>query len=53
MTVRQRILAIRLLEKQNRAPEYAKRIGVSVRMNKAPEKPSIIQRKAVIISEKE
>lgn len=45
MTVRQRILAIRLLEKQCKAPEYANRIGVSVRMKKAPEKQCIIQRK--------
>lgn len=30
MTVRERILAIRLLEKQERNPEYAKRIGIQV-----------------------
>ena len=28
MTVRERILALKLLEKQERYPEYAKRIGV-------------------------
>jgi hypothetical protein len=46
MTARQRILAIRLLEKQSKAPQLAKQIGVSVRMEKAPVKPSVIQRKA-------
>lgn len=30
MTVRERILAIRLLEKQERDPEYAQRIGIQV-----------------------
>ena len=30
MTVRQRILALRLLEKQERNPKYAKRIGIQV-----------------------
>lgn len=34
MTVRQRILALRLLEKQERNPEYAKRIGIQVSMVK-------------------
>ena len=34
MTVRERILALRLLEKQERCPEYAKRIGVRVIMVK-------------------
>jgi len=28
MTVRERILAIRLLEKQEQLPEYAERIGI-------------------------
>ena len=46
MTARQRILAIRLLEKQSKAPQLAKQIGVSVRMEKAPAKPPVIQRKA-------
>ncbi len=32
MTARERILAIRLLEKQEQAPEYAQRIGVQVSM---------------------
>jgi hypothetical protein len=32
MTVRQRILAIRLLEKQMQNPEYAAGIGIQVRM---------------------
>ena len=30
MTVRERILAIKLLEKQERNPEYAKQIGIRV-----------------------
>ena len=31
-TVRERILALKLLEKQERNPEYAKRIGIQVDM---------------------
>ena len=38
MTVRQRILALRLLEKQERNPEYAKRIGIQVSMVKKDSK---------------
>lgn len=39
MTARERILALRLLEKQERSPEYAERIGIQVRMlEKDPEK---------------
>ena len=34
MTVRGRILAIKLLEKQERNPEYAKRIGIQVNLIK-------------------
>lgn len=34
MTARERILAIRLLEKQERNPEYAKQIGIQVSMTK-------------------
>lgn len=34
MTARARILAIRLLEKQERSPEYAKQIGIRVSMTK-------------------
>ena len=34
MTVRERILALRLMEKQERCPEYARRIGVRVTMVK-------------------
>ena len=33
MTARERILAIRLLEKQERSPEYAKRIGIQVKIS--------------------
>ncbi len=32
MTVRERILAIKLLEKQEKNPEYAKQIGIQVSM---------------------
>lgn len=32
MTARERILALRLLEKQERSPEFAKRIGIQVSM---------------------
>lgn len=35
MTARERVLAIRLLEKQERRPEYAKKIGIQVQMKKA------------------
>ena len=39
MTVRARILAIRLLEKQERNREYAKRIGIQVSIiSKDPKK---------------
>ena len=34
MTARERILAIKLLEKQERDPEYAKQIGIQVNMKK-------------------
>ena len=34
MTVRERILALRLLEKQEQNPEYAKRIGIQVNVMK-------------------
>ena len=32
MTVRERILTIKLLEKQERRPEYAQRIGIQASM---------------------
>ncbi len=39
MTARERILSIRLLEKQEYNPEYAKHIGIQVSMiNKNPER---------------
>ena len=39
MTVRERILTLRLLEKQKQQPEYAKRIGIQVNiMIKDPKK---------------
>ena len=34
MNVRQKVLALRLLEKQKRNPEYAKRLGVEVAVSK-------------------
>lgn len=34
MTARERILAIKLLEKQKRNPEYARRIGIQVSIAK-------------------
>ena len=34
MTARERILAIKLLEKQERNPEYVRRIGIHVSMEK-------------------
>ena len=34
MSVRERILALRLLERQKHHPEYADRIGIQVRMIK-------------------
>ena len=39
MTAKERILALRLLEKQEQSPEYAKRIGVQVSiLEKGPKK---------------
>lgn len=39
MTARERILALRLLEKQEQFPEYAKRIGIQVSiLEKDPKK---------------
>lgn len=34
MTVRERILAIKLMERQERKPKYAERIGIQVSMVK-------------------
>lgn len=34
MTVRERILAIRLLEQQEKNPEYLKKLGVHIEINK-------------------
>ena len=39
MTARERILALKLLEKQEQRPEYARRIGIQVTMmNQDPNK---------------
>ena len=39
MTARERILALKLLEKQEQNPEYARRIGIQVNMlTKDPKK---------------
>ena len=35
MTVHERILAIRLLEQQEKNPEYLKELGIRVNMNQA------------------
>lgn len=34
MTAKERILALRLLERQARSPEYAKRIGIRVKLSR-------------------
>ena len=34
MTVRERVLAIKLLEQQKKKPEYLKKLGVQITMNK-------------------
>lgn len=41
MTARERILAIKLLEKQERNPEYAKWIGIQVSMVKKDSKDKV------------
>ena len=42
MTARERILAIKLLEKQERNPEYARRIGIQVSITqKDPKKAEV------------
>lgn len=38
MTVRERMLALRLLEKQEKNPEYARKLGVQVKVSKKVEK---------------
>lgn len=38
MNVRQRILALRLLEKQKKNPEYAKKIGLEVKLKEKEKK---------------
>ena len=45
MTAKERILAIKLLEKQERNPEYANRIGIQVSMVKKD--PKIMEVKIV------
>ena len=45
MTARERILAIKLLEKQERNPEYARLIGIQVSMEKKD--PKIMEVKNV------
>lgn len=36
MTVQERILALRLIQRQESAPDYMKRLGVSVQMEHRP-----------------
>ena len=38
MSVRERILALRLLEKQKKNPEIAKQIGIEIKMTEKNEK---------------
>lgn len=38
MTVRERVLALRLLEKQKKNPELAKRLGINIKMVAKTEK---------------
>lgn len=38
MSPRQRILALRLLEKQKKHPEFIKRLGVEVKVNESNKK---------------
>ena len=38
MSVRERILALRLLEKQKKHPEHVKQIGIEVKMKEKREK---------------
>ena len=45
MTARERILAIKLLEKQERKPEYAEQIGIQVSIEKKD--PKIMEVKNV------
>ena len=45
MTARERILAIRLLEKQEKNPDYANRIGIQVDM--AKKDPKVMEDKNV------
>ena len=45
MTVKERILAIKLLEKQERRPEYAQRIGIQVKITK--KNPKVMENKNV------
>lgn len=39
MTVQERILALRLVEQQERNPDYMRRLGVSVQMEHRPAFP--------------
>ena len=38
MTAKQRVLTLRFLEKQKKNPEYAKQLGVDVKVNSKNEK---------------
>ena len=42
MSVRERILALRLLEKQKKHPEHAKQIGIEVKIKEKTEKKNEI-----------
>ena len=43
MTVRERILAIKLLEKQENNPEYTKQLGIQMRMVKKKRKATEVK----------
>lgn len=38
MTVRERVLALRLLEKQNKNPELAKQLGIEIKIEERQKK---------------
>ena len=44
MTVRERILALRLLEKQKKNPELAKQLGINVYMKKKGKKDDFCEK---------
>ena len=41
MTVRERVLALRLLEKQKKNPELARQLGINIKMVEKKEKKNV------------